>query len=77
MLAKVCLCNTHIDAYNVRMTLLIQGQCFILELALADPIMNGQGFLASALIACPEDLHSQRVWCDEQRNNDNPYLIDY
>ena len=69
------------DAYDVRMTLLLQGQRVILEPALADPVMNGQGFLARALIACPEDLRGQRVWNDEQRNNDSPYdnphLIDY
>lgn len=69
------------DAYDVRMTLLLQGQRVILEPALSDPLMNGQGFLARALIACPEDLRGKRVWNDEQRNNDNPYdnpdLIEY
>ena len=69
------------DAHNVRMTLLLQGQRVILEPALADPVMNGQGFLARAMIACPEDLRGQRVWNDEQRNNDSPYdnphLIEY
>ena len=34
------------DAYDVRMTLLLQGQRVILEPALADPLMNGQGILA-------------------------------
>lgn len=61
------------DAYDVRMTLLLQGQRVILEPALTDPLMNGQGFLARALIACPEDLRGKRVWNDEQRNNDNPH----
>jgi histone H3/H4 len=69
------------DAYDIRMTLLLQGQRVILEPALTDPLMNGQGFLARALIACPEDLRGKRVWNDEQRNNDNPYdnpdLIEY
>ena len=69
------------DAYDVRMTLLLQGQRVILEPALTDPLMNGQGFLARALIACPEDLRGKRVWNDEQRNNDSPYdnphLIEY
>lgn len=78
---KSAYATPHTDAYNVRMTLLLQGQRVILEPALADPVMNGQGFLARALIACPEDLRGQRVWNDEQRNNDspydNPYLIDY
>lgn len=69
------------DAHGVRMTLLLQGQRIILEKALTDPLMNGQGFLARALIACPEDLRGQRTWNDEQRRNDSPYdnphLIEY
>ena len=69
------------DAYDVRMTLLLQGQRVVLEPALTDPLMNEQGFLARALIACPEDLRGKRVWNDEKRNNDSPYdnrhLIEY
>ncbi|WP_440454956.1 DUF3987 domain-containing protein [Psychrobacter sp. ASPA161_9] len=69
------------DAHGVRMTLLLQGQRVVLEQALTDPLMNGQGFLARALIACPEDLRGQRTWDDEQRRNespyDNPHLVEY
>lgn len=69
------------DAHNVRMTLLLQGQRVVLEQALTDPLMNGQGFLARALIACPPDLRGQRVWDNPQRRNDSPYdnpdLIEY
>ena len=61
------------DAHGVRMTLLLQGQRVVLEQALTNPLMNGQGFLARALIACPEDLRGRRVWDDEQRRNDSPY----
>lgn len=61
------------DAYDVRMTLLLQGQRIILEPALTDPMMNGQGFLARALIACPPDLRGKRDWVSEQRHRDNPY----
>lgn len=61
------------DAHGVRMTLLLQGQRVVLEQALTDPLMNGQGFLARALIACPEDLRGHRVWDDEKRRNDSPY----
>ena len=61
------------DAHDVRMTLLLQGQRVVLEKALTDPLMNGQGFLARALIACPEDLRGQRTWDDQQRRNDSPY----
>ena len=61
------------DAYDVRMTLLLQGQRVILEPALTDPLMNGQGFLARALIACPEDLRGYRNWVDVKRRLDSPY----
>ncbi|TXD98174.1 DUF3987 domain-containing protein [Psychrobacter frigidicola] len=61
------------DAHNVRMTLLLQGQRVVLEQALTDPLMNGQGFLARALIACPPDLRGKRVWDNPQRRNDSPY----
>lgn len=69
------------DAHNVRMTLLLQGQRVVLEQALTDPLMNGQGFLARALIACPPDLRGHRVWDDAKRRSDSPYdnphLIEY
>jgi len=65
----------------VRMTFLLQGQRVVLEKALTDPLMSGQGFLARAMIACPEDLRGKRVWNDPKRRNDrphdNPCLIDY
>lgn len=61
------------DAHSVRMTLLLQGQRVVLEQALTDPLMNGQGFLARALIACPPDLRGQRVWDNPQRRKDSPY----
>ena len=32
------------DAHSVRMTLLLQGQRVVLEQALTDPLMNGQGY---------------------------------
>ena len=69
------------DAHSVRMTLLLQGQRVVLEQALTDPLMNGQGFLARALIACPPDLRGHRIWDDAKRRNDSPYdnphLIEY
>lgn len=61
------------QAYDVRMTILLMGQRIILEKALTDPMMNGQGFLARAMIACPEDLRGQRVWNDPKRRNKSPY----
>ena len=69
------------NAHDVRLTLVLMGQRVVLEGALTDPLMNEQGFLARALIACPPDLRGKRVWNDEQRNNDNPHdnpdLIEY
>lgn len=61
------------QAYDVRMTLLMMGQRVILEQALTDNMMNEQGFLARALIACPEDLRGKRVWNDPQRRSQSPY----
>lgn len=73
--------NPRSKAYDVRMTFLLQGQRVVLEKALTDPLMSGQGFLARAMIACPEDLRGKRTWNDPSRRNDkphdNPYLIDY
>ena len=41
--------------------------------ALTDPMMNGQGLLARAMIAYPEDLRGQRVWNDPKHRNQSPY----
>lgn len=69
------------NAYSVRLTLVLMGQRVVLEEALSDPLMNEQGFLARALIACPEDLRGKRTLDDMQRikdkPHDNPDLIEY
>ena len=65
--------NPRTKAYDVRMTFLLQGQRVVLEKALTDPLMSGQGFLARAMIACPEDLRGKRVWNDPKRRNDRPH----
>ncbi len=65
--------NPRSQAYDVRMTLLLMGQRVILEKALTDPMMNGQGFLARAMIACPEDLRGQRIWNNPERRKQGPY----
>lgn len=68
-------------AFNVRLTMLLLGQRVVLEKALNDPEMNGQGFLARTLIAAPEDLRGQRVWNDPERNSkdpkDDPRIAEY
>ena len=69
------------NAYSVRLTLVLMGQRVVLEEALSDPLLNGQGFLARALIACPEDLRGKRTLDDMQRikdkPHDNPDLVEY
>lgn len=65
--------NPRSQAYDVRMTLLLMGQRVVLEDALTDPMMNGQGFLARAMIACPDSLQGQRVWNDPKRRQQSPY----
>ncbi|MBW4009136.1 DUF3987 domain-containing protein [Moraxella osloensis] len=61
------------NAYDARLTLDIMGQRVILEPALTDPVMNGQGFLARSLIACPDSLQGQRVWNTAERMSQSPY----
>lgn len=61
------------NAYDVRLTLDIMGQRVILEPALTDPVMNGQGFLARSLIACPDSLQGSRIYNTPERMNQSPY----
>lgn len=60
------------NAYDVRLTLDLQGQRVILEPALTDPLLLGQGFLARALLACPDSLQGKRVWNTPERMNQSP-----
>ena len=61
------------NAYDARLTLDIMGQRVILEPALNDPLMNGQGFLPRCLIACPKSLIGSRQWATPERMNQSPY----
>lgn len=61
------------NAYDARLTLDIMGQRVILEPALTDPVMNGQGFLARSLIACPDSLQGSRIYNTPERMNQSPY----
>ncbi|WP_227428864.1 DUF3987 domain-containing protein [Psychrobacter sp. I-STPA6b] len=70
---KNAFANARTHAYDVRMTLMLMGQRVILEQALTDEMMNQQGFLARALIACPESLQGKRVWNDDHRRQIDPY----
>ncbi len=65
--------NPHTKAFNVRMTLMLMAQRIILEPALTDDMMNQQGFLARALIACPDSLQGYRTWDDINRRQQSPY----
>ncbi|MGB5876677.1 MAG: DUF3987 domain-containing protein [Psychrobacter nivimaris] len=66
--------NPRTKAYNVRMTLMLMAQRIILEPALTDDMMNQQGFLARALIACPNSLQGYRTWDDIERRQQSPHL---
>ena len=78
---KNAFANPRTKAYDARFTLTLMAQRIILEPALSDPLLNGQGFLPRALIACPEDLRGYRTLNDPKRRHDNPdenpYLIEY
>lgn len=58
-------------AYDLRFTLDLQGQDEIIRKPLADPIMNGQGFLPRFLFAFPDSLRGKRVYNTPTRMNDN------
>tara|TARA_R100000935_G_scaffold14074_1_gene28356 strand:+ start:4609 stop:6717 length:2109 start_codon:yes stop_codon:yes gene_type:complete len=66
--------NPRTKAYNVRMTLMLMAQRIILEPALTDDMMNQQGFLARALIACPNSLQGYRTWDDIERRQQSPFI---
>tara|TARA_R110002051_G_scaffold163982_1_gene235194 strand:+ start:4398 stop:6506 length:2109 start_codon:yes stop_codon:yes gene_type:complete len=66
--------NPRTKAYNVRMTLMLMAQRIILEPALTDDMMNQQGFLARALIACPNSLQGYRTWDDIERRQQSPLM---
>lgn len=58
-------------AYDLRFTLDLQGQDEIIRIPLADPIMNGQGFLPRFLFAFPDSMRGKRVYNTPERINDN------
>lgn len=58
-------------AYDLRFTLDLQGQDEIIRKPLADPIMNGQGFLPRFLFAFPDSMRGKRVYNTPERMNDN------
>ena len=68
-------------AYDLRFTLDLQGQDEIIRNPLADPIMNGQGFLPRFLFAFPDSMRGKRVYNTNERMNDNsehdPRLVAY
>lgn len=63
----------HTKAFNVRMTLMLMAQRIILEPALTDAMMNQQGFLARALIACPNSLQGYRTFDNAKLRAQNPH----
>lgn len=65
------------NAYDCRFTLDLAGQRVILEPAINDELMNGQGFLARCLFACEPSLIGERDWITEKTPYDNRQLQDY
>lgn len=59
----------HTNAYNCRITLDLAGQAVIIEPALNDPLLSGQGLLARCLFSFEPSLIGQRDWLTET----NPY----
>lgn len=52
----------HTNAYDCRFTLDLSGQRVILEPAINDPLLLGQGFLARCLLCCEPSLIGERDW---------------
>lgn len=50
------------NAYDCRFTLDLAGQRVIIEPAMNDDLMNGQGFLARCLLSCEPSLIGTRDW---------------
>lgn len=73
--------NPKTHAYDVRLTMLLMAQRVVLEPALNNPLLEGQGFLARVLIACPASTQGSRVWNDpsrrEQDRFSDPVLVAY
>lgn len=57
-------------AYNVRLTINLQGQREVLVNTLKDPVMRGQGFLPRFILAIPENLAGTRFKDVTQQNLD-------
>ena len=57
-------------AYDVRLTLNLQGQREVLIKALQDPVLRGQGFLARFILTVPENLAGQRFQDKEHQSKD-------
>lgn len=64
---------TNSRAYDVRLGIFLMGQRVILEKALANPLLDGQGLLARSLFACPSSIQGHRVWNDLDRRQKDPY----
>lgn len=60
-------------AYHVRLTMDLAGQREVLEPALTNALLNGQGFLARFLLACPPSLVGYRDWNSKKRMSLSPY----
>lgn len=67
-------------AYDVRLTINLQGQHEVLVDALTDPMLRGQGFLPRFILTVPENLAGTRLQDSSYRTknaNTDPRLIAY
>lgn len=63
------------NAYDCRFTLDLSGQAVILESAINDPLLTGQGLLARCLFSAEASLIGDRDWITERTPHENPHLI--
>lgn len=67
----------HTNAYHCRITLDLAGQAVIVEPALNDPLLSGQGLLARCLFSFEPSLIGQRNWLAETNPYQDPILQSY
>lgn len=65
------------NAHDCRFTLDLAGQRVVLEPAINDDLMNGQGFLARCLFSCEPSLIGNRDWLSEKDPAKDIHLIAY
>lgn len=65
------------NAYDCRMTLDLAGQAVILENAINDPLLRGQGFLARFLMSAEPSLIGHRDWQTDRDPYQDPMMMGF